>query len=376
MKTPAACVATLLSILLATGCASTADAPPARPSQGDPVPLVFVSAGVPVVDALVNGRPARFLLDTGASVCILSPRLAQSLRLAPSGRRDSFVDAAGRSSQSGGNVRLDSLVLGTTDFGSVGAVIFDSPIFHGTGIDGAIGLNVFAGRLLTIDYARHRVTVSDGSLPAPDGRDILALTLGPGGGFAFPVRVAGVASSVELDTGASGALILPIEPGRFPGVGPSVPYTFTQTWSDSIGIRAAYLTGDLSIGRHVIRRPAALLANRRPGALFGSELLEYFVITLDIANRRIRFEREGSEPIEPHPHILPGVEVDGSTGLIVRASGSMLREGDRIISVAGEPFEQIMARRAMPVWMTRGGVIEIERDGRSFAVPIAPIAPR
>lgn len=376
MKTSAACIVALFTILLSAGCAASSRSLSNQPPPGEEVRLVFVSAGVPVVEAVVNGRPARLLLDTGASVCILSPGLAKSLQLQASGRRDSFVDAAGRSSQSGGSVRLDSLVLGSTDFGSVGAVIFDSPIFRGTGIDGAIGLNLFAGRLLTIDYAKHRVLVSDGALPPPDGRDTLALTLGPGGGFAFPVRVGGVAASVELDTGASGALILPIEPGRFPGVGPGVPYTFTQTWSDSIGIRAAYLTSDLTIGRHVIRRPAALLANRRPGALFGSELLEYFVITLDIANRRIRFERDGSEPIEPHPHILPGVEVDGSTGLVIRAPGSMLREGDRIVSVAGIPFEQIMNQRATPVWMTRGGVIEAERNDRRIVAPIAGLVSR
>lgn len=376
MIIPTTRIVALLLSLLAAGCASTNIAPSVRATQGDDIPLVFVPAGVPVVDAIVNGQPARFLLDTGASVCILSPRLATSLGLQPSGRRDSFIDAAGRSSQSGGTVRLDSLVLGSTHLGSVGAVIFDSPIFHNTGIDGAIGLNVFAGRLLTIDYANHRVIISEGSLPPQDGRDILALTLGPGGGFAIPIRVGGVAASIELDTGASGALILPLEPGRFPGVGPSVPYTFTQTWTDSIGIRAAYLTKDLSIGRHVIRRPAALLANRRPGALFGSELLEYFVITLDIANRRIRFDREGTEPIEPHPHILPGIEVDGTTGLVIRASGSTLREGDRIVSVAGTPFEQIMKQRSLPTWMTQGGVIEAQRNDRRIAAPVVPISPR
>ena len=50
------------------------------------VPFEFVHDHLVVVPVTVAGRPARFALDTGAGIDVLSPRLAEGLGLAPRGR--------------------------------------------------------------------------------------------------------------------------------------------------------------------------------------------------------------------------------------------------------------------------------------------------
>jgi clan AA aspartic protease (TIGR02281 family) len=108
------------------------------------------------VDAVVNdGRPARFLIDTGAFACLISPGLADAAGITPEpgARAIPMIGIGGRSS--GPLVTLQSLRVGDVEATDVVAVVH--PVM-GPG-DGILG-NTFLSRFtMTLDPERGLLTL-------------------------------------------------------------------------------------------------------------------------------------------------------------------------------------------------------------------------
>lgn len=108
------------------------------------------------VDVVVNdGPPARFLIDTGAFACAVSPRLADALGInpGPGGRVITVFGVGGRTS--GTMVTLQSVRVGDVEAANVGAVIHEFP---GPG-EGILG-NTFLSRFtMTLDPERGLLTL-------------------------------------------------------------------------------------------------------------------------------------------------------------------------------------------------------------------------
>lgn len=369
-------IVVLLSLLLA-GCAPTVATKSASTSASSSdrvvVPFELVPPGLPVVPAVVNGVPVELMLDTGAHVNVLSSRLAKRAGIATVDRAHAGVDVAGNGLPATATLRLDSFAVGDASLGAVGAVVFDSPVVER--FDGVIGLASFGTKLLTLDYPNRRIILEDGALPNIDGRSILPLNPTRGGGWTFPATVAGRPVSIQLDTGASAGLFVSSSDNSFPGVGETVPYSTTQTWTDAIQIRAGYLRGDLAIGEHVIRRPPTLFADRRDFTLMGGEWLDEFVVTIDQRNRRVRFVRAPGKSgvIEPPAIVLPAMKVD-SNGMVIdapRAAG-WIRPGDKIVAIDGVEFSKLYRSRAAPAWLSRRTMtLSFERNGMVSTIDIA-----
>ena len=107
------------------------------------------------VDVVVNdGRPARFLVDTGASACLVSLRLAEALGITPGpgARVVTMIGIGGRTS--GPLVTLQSVRVGDVEATNVVAVVHDA----GAG-DGILG-NTFLSRFtMTLDPERGLLTL-------------------------------------------------------------------------------------------------------------------------------------------------------------------------------------------------------------------------
>jgi predicted aspartyl protease len=145
----------------AVTCAQTArldPSPPVRPdlraeAQAGPVGTVVAleeSRGVWIVPVVLNGaQAARFLLDTGSSVTLLSPRIAARL---PGGlpSRDTVELQTLTGLTAGPAGRLASLRIGDADLQDVPVVLHDP----GPGIDGILGNTVLARYKLTLDSHR------------------------------------------------------------------------------------------------------------------------------------------------------------------------------------------------------------------------------
>jgi clan AA aspartic protease (TIGR02281 family) len=132
---------------LATAAAVTATAAVA----GAPETVRLVQSGRGwVAEARLNDRVAgRFLIDTGATSCAITPLLAGQLGLYPPARHTDVETAAG--TVRAGVVRLRSVAIGSRRAEAVQALVLDE---LERGIDGVLGLNFLDRFTYAIDPKR------------------------------------------------------------------------------------------------------------------------------------------------------------------------------------------------------------------------------
>jgi len=137
-------------LLLAVLTTAVGNRPPAAADAPAPaVPLVQSGRGW-VLDARLNDRVAgRFLLDTGATSCVITPLLAGQLGLFPPTRFTQVETAAGP--VRAGVVRLRSVSVGSTRAVAVQALVIDE---LEAGLDGVLGLNFLDRFTYAVDPRR------------------------------------------------------------------------------------------------------------------------------------------------------------------------------------------------------------------------------
>ena len=181
----------LLFALAACGQAPTQAAVEYRPEEAGTVdhamcllgfagvPLSEVSTGHLLADATLNGRPALFVVDTGANVSVLHAPYAGTFAItADPSARGGAVGIGG-----GGEARLariDSLRIGPVDIRQDRIVLADlSPIasllgpMSGGTIHGVIGQDVLGEHRAVIDVARsilYLVEADEDPAPVPGER--------------------------------------------------------------------------------------------------------------------------------------------------------------------------------------------------------------
>jgi clan AA aspartic protease (TIGR02281 family) len=123
----------------------------AAPPEAASVPLER-RGGVWFTDVTINDtRTVRFMIDTGASLCAISPELADSLgiRPAPDAPVIELQTANGRTS--GRLVRIASIRVGEAEAINVPGVLVASA---NLGNGGILGMSFLSGYVVTIDPAR------------------------------------------------------------------------------------------------------------------------------------------------------------------------------------------------------------------------------
>ena len=243
----------------------------------------------PVVEVRVDGKgPFPFVVDTGAAGTVLEEELATELGLAKTGSVR-IGDPLKPHSIPASQVRIERLDIGDASFFGVGATsIAGSGFASHLGARGVLGMPLFADLLLTLDYARGELTMARGELPAPDGREVLALERGPHGTLRVPLKIADVAVEADLDSGSPAGINLPEKlEKQLPLEGSPVEIGRARTVSSEFVMRGARLAGAVELGGHRIENPrlrfSALPAN------VGFDVLCRFAMTLDQKAGRIRF---------------------------------------------------------------------------------------
>ena len=131
------------------------------------VPLSVNAVGHFELGAHVNGRPARLLLDTGASHTVSATPSAErlGLRTTPSAERAHGVGASDHATETTvvddlrlGAVRLRGVAAWTFDLGHVNRAL---EARGGTPVDGALGGDVLRPAEAVIDYARATLYLRD-----------------------------------------------------------------------------------------------------------------------------------------------------------------------------------------------------------------------
>jgi hypothetical protein len=261
------------------------------------VPLITNPASrvpLPVIEVTINGKgPFRFGIETGARFVGVSRGFADSLGLRRVGGPDQLPQFV-----------ADSIDVGAASFRGVPVATLPAAA---RGVDGILGLPFYQGLLLTIDYPARIARLERGSLPKPNGHDVLRLQRA-GDFWSLPVSIGSRALDAVLDTRSTGTFsITPAVAStlKFDGGlevigragGAAIPVT---------EVRGGRLAGDVTIGQYTFPHPLITVRELPPGfpagPLVGSSILQYFAVTLDQRNGRLRLARAGPPEIElPNP---------------------------------------------------------------------------
>ncbi len=293
--------------------------------------------------------PYHFLIDTGASVTLVSPELARrysDTSAPPIPEPEVRVKSASGGTTLLAAVTLRRLFLGDARFERVPALVYDCGTLSahlGVKIDGILGFPFFRDTLLTLDYPRSRVLLVPGSSIPP--------TL-PGSTIPFnnasrtpfiPVTLGGETFIALIDSGSDGPLNLN-------SLGLHVSFDYGPRPGGSV----VTLTGDspqqvgrvaqsLQIGDYTLLRPVVALTD--DFSSLGGGVLKNFTVTFDQNHNQVTFYRETSAPILTPSRRSTGLSFD-KTPVYWRianvvpgspAESAGVQVGDLCTRINGEP---------------------------------------
>lgn len=182
----------------------------ASPAWSAPIPIPMdLANGRCVVSVLLDGQPARMLLDTGAERSVVTPITAKRLGL----QRDLWVDTtlrgAGGLLETHPNADVGSAIIG-------GTTLFQRPSSLGLSLsvanldlgdaDGLLGGDVLRHYTLDLDFPRAQLMLRPAKQSVPR-TGVVQLSILRGDLLLGPVRLNGHSLLALVDTGASVSLI-------------------------------------------------------------------------------------------------------------------------------------------------------------------------
>jgi Aspartyl protease len=193
--------------------------PYAAPRGTDPIaiiPLQDVPGAGKALEASVNGHLALFLFDTGEGLSTLTPEFARTVGCKPWGQTTGFRMSGERLDLP----RCDDVrfaISGRTFTAPIAGVFDVMPLLPDskTVLAGSLGLDIFAGRKITIESASNRIVVESAASFAErikTARPVPGRLVRDAEGVALAIDAAvptreGVAW-MELDTGNGGTLVI------------------------------------------------------------------------------------------------------------------------------------------------------------------------
>jgi hypothetical protein len=326
-----------------------------------------------------NG-PYRFLIDTGSSVTLVTPALAQRYP-----GREPFSPAATRVRVTGadGTVKelprgsLRRIELGEAKFEDLEVLVYDcAPLSAhlGVKIDGVLGFPLFRETVLTLDYPGSRVIMQ-----AASDRPLL-----PGSIVAFddsrktpviPVKIGDRTVVALIDSGSDA--VLSLNP-----VGLAPRFASGPTEGGTVGTlggertrRVGRLAETLAIGAHVFRDPIVDLTDEL--SAIGGGLLRHFTVSFDQKRDRVTFFRDGQAPIRTTAPRSAGVSFSKTpaywriSGVVPKspAEAAGVQVGDLVTQINGEPvakwelrrYEQLVATASEIGFAFLHGTVETEK---------------
>ncbi|HVW22636.1 MAG TPA: aspartyl protease family protein [Opitutaceae bacterium] len=351
----------VLACLLAGGCLSFhRGAPePGRTSLGSKpavLPAQILDNHIVVQVKWDKYGPYNFMIDTGSSVTLVTPDLAQRY-----GEKDVPlpvmpqvpVQAADGSSVLLQPAVLSRIELGSARFSDVPVLVYDCGSLStqlGIKIDGVLGFPLFRQVLLTLDYPHSQVTLASPPVLPAAGESTI--------GFAdldkspvIPMRLGERRMIARIDTGSDEALSLnPHGLGaRFasgPTEGPTVG-TLTGDRAQRIG----RLDQTLYLGGYAVPRPVVELVDEV--SFIGGGILKYFAVTFDQEHDEVTFRRDATDPIAIPGRRNSGLSFDKTpaywrvVGVIPGspADAADVQLGDLVTQVDGDPVANWGIRR-------------------------------
>lgn len=325
-RTPAArtllgLLAAGLGLLALTGCVSARRGPAATRVEPLPVrvPARILSNFFLVEAEQADGKSYRFMIDTGSSVTLVSPRLAYALKQKePRGTQPKTLPVRGANGREIElpAITLKELRLGKARFESAPAIVYDFADLSahlGLPIDGVIGFPLFRDTLLTLDYPAAMLEIAPNPLAAPAPADRQPRT----SVIAFsrdrptpliPVQLGDESFYALIDSGSDGGLALN-PAGLHPRFvhGPRVGMIVSSLHGDNHQL-VGRLEQDIRFGTQLVRQPIVDLTDQLSS--LGGELLRHYRLTFDQRRHTVTMVRDTDGPVQ-----MPGRR---STGLSFR----------------------------------------------------------
>lgn len=354
-------LAATIALALVTGCFSFHREPP-RPGRTKLAsPLVILSAltvsNYLVVEAQWDKHgPYHFLIDTGASVTLISPELAARYggkNPFPPGTPLVRVKSAEGETALLAPTMLRRVELDGARFEDVQALIYDcAPLSAHLGmkIDAILGFPLFRETLLTLDYPHSQVilqrrgaaaTIMGSTIPFNNDRKtpIIAVRLGDRT-FAALIDSGSDAALSLNPVGLNPVFAVPPRPGATVG-------TLTGDRAQQVG----RLADTLIIGDYKLVRSVADITDEL--ASLGGGILKNFTVTFDQEHNQVTFQRDTFAPIAPEPRRSAGLSftktpaywrvasvIPGSP-----AASAGIQPGDLVTRLNGEPVAKWDIRR-------------------------------
>lgn len=164
--------------------------------------------GLPAVPVMVAGRKTWWLVDTGSSHNLVSPRLAKELRLAAAASSE-VSTIAGK--QLTGYYRLPMMQIGAVDLENQSAAAVDLGLVSaadGLVIDGVLGMPALNRLIVSLDFGRHTAIFSQYVPNYQQPHSVIPFRLLGGVPVASLNVVAGRTGDFILDTGNAGGLVM------------------------------------------------------------------------------------------------------------------------------------------------------------------------
>lgn len=333
-----------------------------------------------MVDVRINGKgPFRCALDTGAGRTMLGKKLVESLDLPVLGMAQANDATANKP------VQVKLLTIDRIEFG--GAKIthivgFEHDLTELTSNEpgapeGVLGIDLFNGCLLQLDYPGNQVVLMKGDLPKENGKDILTYR-SKHGLIEVPLMLAGIETPFVIDSGATGCLGLPDdEEGKYPLQSAPAPTRITKRAFSQTIAKQARIAGDLEFGAFRFREPTAGFHGTH--RLIGYEVLKHGALTVDQENLRLQFTPSASEPPRARSIHMSGMGTrwtDGARQIDAIIPGGPaeqagLKVGDRIMAADGKPVSQITYYDWREMFSEAGSyTLSVERDGVRREYPL------
>lgn len=273
--------------------------PPAHiqvPTDGASIPMQDLD-GWPVIELRINGKgPYRFLLDTGATITMVSEELNHELELSvPADIQAAPADGPAPPPA----VTMHEVVIGDAKLEDLIAVVAPhSMLLKGKDAPrGVLAAASFPGYLLTYDYPGKRISIKKGSLQEANSRSIFQYSEDQALPT-VPLRICGREAEVDLDTGSPFGLTLPVRYLKeLPlATKPKESGKVRTGGGGEFPVSVARVDGEIEIGKYRLESSEVRFSDARPGpgpatGNIGYEVLRHFIVTVDSKNRRIQLSQ-------------------------------------------------------------------------------------
>lgn len=235
----------------------------------------------PIILVSVNGsRPLPFIFDTGAAIMVISDTIFQMLKLQNMGK----VDVGSPNAQNtieAVYTSIDSIIIGEYKTKELSAISFSIlKILPDLNVAGIIGLNAFSDYLLSMNYSKGEINLSEGKLNKDDPNTI-KVKLQPI--ISFEVELYNKKYKSHLDSGSQYFINIPYEwKDNLEFYDNPVESGTGKTVSGEFDIYKAKLKGTILVGNIPITDPEVNLVTGGFNIInFGSQFLSNYEITID-----------------------------------------------------------------------------------------------